>query len=101
MRYCLVFSIYQLLPKQKDKPFQMQIGALFILSSIFNIAWLFLWQYDYITESVILMFALFSTLIAIYLRLGIGKSSTSLSEKLCVQFAVQRLPRLDYCCFSR
>jgi len=80
----LVFTIYQLLPRQKDKPFQLQIGALFILSSIFNIVWLFLWQYDYITESVILMLALFSMLTAIYLRLGIGKSSTSLSEKLCV-----------------
>jgi benzodiazapine receptor len=80
----LVFVIYQLLPKQKDKPFQRQIGVLFILSSIFNIAWLLLWQYDYITESVILMLALFSTLTAIYLRLGIGKSSASLSEKLCV-----------------
>jgi len=81
----LIFVIYQLLPKQKDKPFHQQIGALFILSGIFNIAWLFLWQYDYIIESVILMLSLFSTLIAIYLRLGIGKSSVSLSEKLCVQ----------------
>ena len=56
-----------------------------MLSGIFNIAWLFLWQYDYIIESVILMLALFTTLTAIYLRLGIGKSSASLPEKLCVQ----------------
>ena len=57
-----VFVIYQALPKQKDKPFQKQIGALFILSSIFNVVWLFLWQYDYITTSVVLMFALLATL---------------------------------------
>ena len=31
------------------------------------------------------MLALFATLTAIYLRLGIGKSGASLSEKLCVQ----------------
>ena len=80
----LVFVIYQFLPKQKDKPFQKQIGALFILSSVFNIIWLFLWQYDYITVSVVLMFALLSSLVAVYLRLGIGKSKVPLSEKLCV-----------------
>jgi benzodiazapine receptor len=34
----LVFVIYQALPKQKDKPFQRQIGAFFILSSILSIA---------------------------------------------------------------
>jgi tryptophan-rich sensory protein len=42
-----VFVIYQALPNQQSKPFQAKIGALFILSSIFNVVWLFLWQYDY------------------------------------------------------
>lgn len=80
----LVFVIYQVLPKQKNKPFHRQISSLFILSSVFNVIWLFLWQYDYITISVVLMFALLSSLVAIYLRLGIGKSKAPLSEKLCV-----------------
>jgi benzodiazapine receptor len=80
----LVFVIYQLLPKQKDKLFQRQIGALFILSSIFNVVWLFLWQYDYITISVILMFALLATLMAIYLRLDVGKLKVPLTDKICV-----------------
>jgi translocator protein len=79
-----VFVIYQALPKQNDKPFQKKIGVLFLLSGIFNVVWLFLWQYNYITASVIVMFALFVTLSAIYLRLGIGKSSAPLKEKLCV-----------------
>ena len=79
-----VFVVYQALPKQKDKPFQKQIGALFILSSIFNVAWLFLWQYNYITTSVVLMFALLATLSTIYLRLGIGKSAAPRTEKLGV-----------------
>jgi len=80
----LVFVIYQALPKQKDKPFQLQIGALFILSSIFNSVWLFLWQYDYITVSCVVMFALLTTLTTIYLRLGIGKIKVPLTEKLGV-----------------
>ena len=79
-----MFAVYQALPKQKDKPFQKQISALFILSSVLNVVWLFLWQYDYITVSVVLMFALLATLTTIYLRLDIGKSVVPLKEKLCV-----------------
>ena len=80
----LAFVVYQALPSQKDKPFQKQIGLIFILSSLLNCVWLFLWQYDFITESVIVMFALLASLIAIYLRLNIGKAKVSLKEKLLV-----------------
>ena len=80
----LAFVIYQALPSQKDKLFQKQIGLIFILSSLFNCVWLFLWQYDFITESVVVMFALLASLIAIYLRLNIGKAKVSLKEKLLV-----------------
>ncbi len=79
-----VFVIYQALPSQKTKPYQKQVSVIFILSSLFNIVWLFLWQYDYITFSVIVMFTLLATLIAIYLRLNIGRSDAPLTEKLCV-----------------
>ena len=46
--------------------------------------WLFLWHYDQIVLSVALMFALLATLIAIYLRLGIGKTSVTLKERAFV-----------------
>ncbi|MBT0158408.1 tryptophan-rich sensory protein [Candidatus Bathyarchaeota archaeon A05DMB-2] len=78
------FVIFQALPGQKQKPFQKQIGALFILSSVFNVVWLFLWQYEYVTVSVSLMFALLATLIAIYLRLNINRSSVPARERLAV-----------------
>lgn len=83
----LVFMVFQALPQQRDKPFLRQIGLLFVLSSILNISWLFLWQYEQITLSVILMFALLVTLITVYLRLNIGRSKTSLREKLSVHLA--------------
>jgi benzodiazapine receptor len=80
----LIFIIYQALPAQKDKEFQKEVGILFILSDAFNIIWLFLWQYEYITLSVLLMFTLLLTLIMIYLRLNIGKSHVKLGERLSV-----------------
>lgn len=79
-----VFVVFQLLPGHRQDAFHSQVGYLFALSSVFNIMWLFLWQYDYIAESVVLMFALLASLIAIYLRLRIGKSEVPLGEKLSV-----------------
>lgn len=79
-----IFVVYQALPSQKGKDYQNRIGLLFIISSIANIIWLFLWQYNYLSISVVLMFILLATLILIYLRLGIGKSKAPLREKLAV-----------------
>lgn len=79
-----VFVVFQLLPRHRQDAFNSQVSYLFILSSIFNIAWLFLWQYDYIAASVPVILALLASLIAIYLRLHIGRSQVSLKEKLSV-----------------
>jgi benzodiazapine receptor len=80
----LLFAVFQALPSQREKPFLQQINVLFVLSSVFNVAWLFLWHYDQIVLSVVLMFALLATLIAIYTRLGIGKTSVGLKERAFV-----------------
>jgi len=79
-----IFVVYQALPSQKGKDYQNRIGWLFVLSSIINIAWIFLWQFEYLIFSVALIFMLLATLIAIYLRLDIGKSKVELREKIAV-----------------
>jgi benzodiazapine receptor len=70
--------------QSKEKTFLREISFLFVLSSLLNICWLFVWQYKQITLSVIPMFALLVTLITVYLQLKIGKSAVPLREKLCV-----------------
>jgi benzodiazapine receptor len=79
-----VFVVYQALPSQQGKGYQKKIGWLFVLSSLANIVWLFLWQFEYLSLSVVLMFLLLATLILIYLRVGIGKSKVILGERLAV-----------------
>lgn len=79
-----IFVVYQALPSQQGKGFQKRIGWLFALSSLVNIAWLFLWQFEYLSFSVILMFLLLASLISIYLRLDIGRSKGEMREKLAV-----------------
>ena len=79
-----IFVIFQALPSQKNQDYQNKIGWLFIVSSVLNIVWIFLWQFEYLIFSVFIMFMLLATLIAIYLRLDIGKSSVELREKVAV-----------------
>jgi benzodiazapine receptor len=80
----LFFAVFQALPSQREKPFLRQISVLFVLSCVFNVVWLFLWHYDQIVLSVVLMFALLATLIAVYMRLGIGKVSATRRERVFV-----------------
>jgi benzodiazapine receptor len=80
----LVFIVYQSLPRNRDKPFLNQISILFALSGIWNISWLFLWHFQLIIYSLILMIALLATLIIIYLRLNIGRADVTLKEKISV-----------------
>jgi benzodiazapine receptor len=79
-----VFVVYQALPSEKGKDYQERISWLFITSSLLNIAWLFLWQNEILSLSVLVMFLLLASLIAIYLRLNIGKSKAPAREKLAV-----------------
>ncbi|MEM2110699.1 MAG: TspO/MBR family protein [Candidatus Bathyarchaeia archaeon] len=79
-----IFVVFQALPSQGEKEYHNRIGWLFILSSLLNIVWLFLWQSEYLFLSVVVMFLFLATLIMIYLRLNIGKSAVPLSEKLAV-----------------
>lgn len=79
-----IFVISQALPSEKGKDYHQRIGPFFILSSLLNIIWLFLWQYEILGLSVVIMFLLLATLVIIYLRLDIGKSSVLLRERLAV-----------------
>jgi hypothetical protein len=77
-----VCVVFQALPGEKGREFRDKVGWLFIISNILNIVWLFLWQFEYLVLSVIVMFLLLATLILIYLRLEIGKSKVQLREKI-------------------
>ncbi len=79
-----VFVVYQALPKQRDSGFIEKIGWLFVLSSIINMAWLVVFQYELLIVSVALIITYLLSLIGIYLRLNIGKGKTNIKEKLAV-----------------
>lgn len=70
----LGYAVYQLLPSQATNSALNKIDSFFILSSAANIVWIFLWHYEFFTLTVLAMLTLLGVLIAIYLRLNIGRN---------------------------
>ena len=83
-----IFVIYQLIPSvRRDAQrtaFIQRIGPLFFISCLANIGWIFAWHYENVSLSLLLMLILLGCLIAIYLRLNIGKTEAIKTEKYLV-----------------
>jgi hypothetical protein len=80
----LGFTVYQALPSQRTNPRLRSIGYLFALSSLANLVWIFLWHYNIFTLTLLVMLGLLACLIAIYLRLDIGRTQVSTAERWLV-----------------
>ncbi|MDQ2691906.1 MAG: tryptophan-rich sensory protein [Chloroflexota bacterium] len=76
----IAFTIFQLLPSQKDNPRLRRLGYLFALSNLANAAWLFCWHYNQFGLSVLVMLALLGLLIASYLRLNVNRTQAPAAE---------------------
>jgi benzodiazapine receptor len=75
------FAVYQALPSQRENPRLRRIGYLYAVSSALNILWIFLWHYNVFAGTIIVMLGLLATLIAIYVRLGIGIAPVKTAER--------------------
>jgi hypothetical protein len=84
----IAFAIFQTLPSQRDNQRLRDVGYLLALSCLANIAWLFLWHYEQFPLTLIAMLALLGLLIAVYLRLGIGRSTVPAAEKWLVRIPI-------------
>jgi hypothetical protein len=73
----VAFSIYQARPSQANNNDLSAISAPFLLSSLANISWILLWHYENFPLTIIAMLTLLGSLIAIYLRLNIGRAQVS------------------------
>ena len=81
----IAFAVYQALPAQRENPRLRRIGGLFALASVANIVWIFLWHYEVFPATLAVMLVLLGSLIAIYLRLGTGRSPVSRAETWMVR----------------
>ena len=86
----IVFMIYQLnaVFKKEKTDFIEKISIYFMLASLANIVWIFLWHYEQVVLSLLPMLLLFFSLLMIYQRLEIGLNKTALKEKLAMQVPI-------------
>ena len=89
----IVFAFYQFRPSERDKDYLKQIGPLYVIGSLINIVWIFVFHYSYgvpelfiVTE--FLLVGLLIVLLLKYVRLGIGIREVPRSEKLGVHLPV-------------
>ncbi|MGG4213461.1 tryptophan-rich sensory protein [Paenibacillus sp. FSL L8-0638] len=62
------FVVYQATPTGQAKTSVQSIGIFFILSCVFNIIWIFLWQYVYVELCVIVIILYLLSLGVVYVR---------------------------------
>ena len=81
----IAYTIYQALPAQKENPRLRTIGWIYVIASIANSVWIFLWHYEYLSLTLIAMLVLLASLLVIYQRLGINRTQVSRGERWAVQ----------------
>jgi len=89
----VVFMIYQATPSQRSEAYLKEIDFLYVIGSVANISWLFIFHYSYgvpmlFVVSLIPMAVLLLALLSIYQRVGIGKREAPRNQKLAVHLSV-------------
>lgn len=75
------FAVFQALPSQRDNPRLNRIGWWYALGCVANCAWILLWHYLAFPLTLAAMLVLLVSLVAIYLRLDIGRVNISAAER--------------------
>jgi hypothetical protein len=81
----LSYMVYQALPAQKDNPRLRATGWWIVLGGVANSIWIFLWHYQLFIGTLAAMLVLLASLVATYIRLGIGETKVSKAETWLVR----------------
>lgn len=81
----LAYAIYQALPVQLENRRLHAIAGPFLIASVANIAWIFLWHYMIFPLTLVAMLALLISLIIIYQRLRRDHPDISAGERWLVR----------------
>jgi len=82
----IAFTVYQALPGYRESPSVKAVGILFAVSCLFNVLWIFLWHYQHVGWSFIVILLFLATLVVIYLRLGGVTAERNIYDRLLVKY---------------
>lgn len=80
----IAFAVYQALPAQRTNPRLAALDTPFVIASLANIVWIFLWHYEVFPGTMAAMLVLLAALLTIYLRSGIGRFNVPPAERWAV-----------------
>jgi hypothetical protein len=81
----IAFTIYSFTPKGLANEDIDGIAGWFIAANLFNTVWIFLWHYKQFLLTLIPIFGLLISLMAIYLKLQVGRTQRRAVEKLLIE----------------
>ncbi|MEZ4769234.1 MAG: tryptophan-rich sensory protein [Caldilineales bacterium] len=81
----IAYTVFQALPAQKENPRLRAVGWIYVIASIANSVWIFLWHYEYLPLTLVAMLVLLASLLVIYGRLGINRLQVGRGERWAVQ----------------
>ena len=84
----MFYQINEVFIKKKNVEYLEKIGFYFMLASLANIVWIFLWHYEQVTISLLAMIVLFVSLLMMYQRLEIGKTKIDFKEKMLIHVPI-------------
>lgn len=83
----LLLAIYVVAQLVAPRPYVEKVSWLFVVSSLANMGWIASWHLRLVGLSFVVMLILLATLLAIYVRLFVGRSTGSAGEKWLVHVA--------------
>ncbi|MFW9849493.1 MAG: tryptophan-rich sensory protein [Candidatus Thorarchaeota archaeon] len=83
----IVFMFYQIRANQRDEAYLQEIGPLYVIGSLVNVGWLYLFHFSYGSPALLLATPLLIVMFLVillwtYVRLGVGVKEVSLGQKL-------------------
>lgn len=79
------FAVYGFFPSVRTSAVFQKLSPFFLLSAVGNISWIFFWHFGKFPLSLVAMFVILASLIAIYLILDVGKVGRGLSDRLFLE----------------
>jgi hypothetical protein len=80
----VAYGLIQAIRRSSGSDIIQKIGLLFFLSCVANMGWIFAWQYEIVPLSLVIMLLLLACLLAIYIKLGVGRRGTTGKERYFV-----------------
>lgn len=80
----IAYTVYQALKSQRENEALRKIGWWYVVGSLANSIWIFMWHYQVFSLTIVFMLILLVSLIVVYLRLGIGRAAVTPAMRFLV-----------------